>query len=97
MRKIWATEHCIDRYQEYCNDAEDRKVVLTSLLSHFRRGRVVETPPSWVSAKRPNQIYLMVGENMVFPLVEENDSYVAITCLHRRWAEKRKRQELLSW
>lgn len=96
-KKVFASKHCMERYQEYCNDQEDPKALIGSLINHFRRGHVVTTPPDWVEAKRPNQKYLVVGENIVFPLVEEGQSYVALTCLHRQYSEKRKRTKLITF
>lgn len=96
-KKIIVTKHCLERYQEYCDDRQDRHALIGNLIQRFRQGRILNDPPSWVQAKRPNQKYLRVGKNLVFPLVEEGDRYVALTCLHRQYAEKRKTTKLVNF
>jgi hypothetical protein len=97
LSSIILTKHCLERYREYCHDVDDFDELRTQLRTRMRSARIEEAAPDWVVAKRLNHAYVLIGKNMVLPIVKDADKLIAVTCLHRRHNETRRAPELITW
>lgn len=97
LSSIILTKHCLERYREYCHDIDDLDKLRSQLRARMRSARMEASPPEWVVAKRLNHAYVLIGQNMVLPIVKDGEKMIAVTCLHRRHNEARRAPELITW
>ncbi len=81
------TAHCIGRFHERFRPALDRIRARRELERLIEHGEIADAAPGWLAQKAQQEAaaYLIVGEDMVVPLVPGPDDYrwVAVTCLDR--------------
>src|SRR3954453_15570223 len=79
--------HGVERYGERVRAGVSVDAVEAELRAITQCvGRIVDEPPLWVALDRTTTAWLMIGDDIVFPLRGRADGrLVAIPCLIRGW------------
>src|SRR3954452_22560787 len=84
--EISFTKHAIERFQERCRPALSIDAAGAELARIAVHGEVTGSAPAWHARRAATtcEAYLLLGDDIVLPLVRVRDSeWVAKTCLTR--------------
>ena len=79
--------HAVERYGERVRPGCSFTTTLEQLVAVVEcAGRIVSEPPLWAPWDNGTSAYLVIGDDIVFPLKARGPGeYVAVTCLIRGW------------
>jgi hypothetical protein len=82
---VTLSSHCVERFHERFRPALDQIRARRELEMLLALGEINDEPPEWLAQKMLQEAdaYLIVGNDLVLPLAEIGQRFVAKTCLDR--------------
>ena len=79
------SSHCVERFHERFRPALDQIRARRELEMLLALGEINDEPPEWLAQKMLQEAdaYLIVGNDLVLPLAEIGQRFVAKTCISR--------------
>ena len=82
---VTLSSHCVERFHERFRPALDQIRARRELEMLLALGEINAEPPEWLAQKMLQEAdaYLIVGNDLVLPLADIGQRFVAKTCLSR--------------
>lgn len=82
---VTLSPHCVERFHERFRPALDLIRARRELEMLLALGQISDEPPEWLAQKmlQESDAYLIVGDDLVLPLAELGQRFVAKTCIPR--------------
>jgi hypothetical protein len=82
--QVTVSAHAVEQYRDRVKPGLDPDGARAELEQLCTLGRIQTQAPGWVNPARPAAYYLLLGEQIVLPLVPHADAWVATTCVAQR-------------
>ncbi len=82
---VTLSHHCVDRFHERFRPALDQIRARQELEDLIRHGEISAEPPEWMARtmRQESEAYLIVGNDLVLPLISGGEKLIAKTCIPR--------------
>jgi hypothetical protein len=80
---VWFTTHAIERYVERLRPALTKKAARRELVALCEVAEVVTERPAWLGLGEATDGYLLLGDDVVLPVMRGKTGWVAMTCMTR--------------
>lgn len=80
---VWFTTHAIERYVERVRPALTKAAARCELVRLCEVAEVALERPAWLGLGEATDAFLLLGDDVVLPLVRGHTGWVAITCMTR--------------
>src|SRR3954451_14636158 len=84
-RGVTLSSHCVERFHERFRPALDQIRARRELEMLLALGEIDDEPPDWLARTILQEVdaYLIVGNDLVLPLADVGQRFVAKTCIPR--------------
>jgi len=83
-RRVALSAHAVEQYRQRVRPGLDQDGARTELEGLRETGEISTGAPAWLNAAKPASYYLLLGDDVVLPVVSYGDGWIATTCVAQR-------------
>jgi hypothetical protein len=81
---VLVSKHAAEQYRDRVRPGLEVDAARAELERLREAGEMSTVAPEWLNAANPALHYLLLGEDVVLPILAQGDGWVATTCVTRR-------------
>jgi len=83
-RMVSVSIHAAEQYRERLRPGLELDAALAELKRLQETGEISTIAPEWLNTAKPAPHYLLLGNDVVLPVLPQGDGWIATTCVTRR-------------
>jgi hypothetical protein len=83
-QRVALSAHAVEQYRQRVRPGLDQDGARTELEGLRETGQISTGSPAWLTAAKPAPYYLLLGDDVVLPVVSHGDGWIATTCVAQR-------------
>ena len=81
---VQVSTHAVEQYRHRVRPGLDPDAARAELERLREAGEISAVAPAWLNAAKPAPHYLLLGDDVVLPVLPQGDDWIATTCLSQR-------------